>query len=101
MTSVGSSLTFLTATLSDQQRGLHHRIVNERHQAFAHSDAGWQNIKVVATPDDPRLTVSNAKVPLEEWEAKPLLEIVHQMQAMLGPRLEQLRAVIGHDEILC
>ena len=81
--------SFLTASLSDKQRGLHDHIVNERHQAFAHSDAGWQKIRVVATSDDPHLTVSYGKVPLEQWEAKPLLEIVRKIQAVLEPRLER------------
>jgi hypothetical protein len=90
-------LSFLTAPLSDGQRGLHQRTMAERDKAFAHSDAGPQNIKVIDTPDG-RLTVSNVvRVLLEKWEAEELMENVRKMKAVLEPRLEELRVAINSD----
>jgi hypothetical protein len=70
---------------------------HERNQAFAHSDAGPVNLRIVDTPDGPLPVTDVLRVLLEKREAEGLLENVAQMQRALKPRFDTLLARLAPD----
>jgi hypothetical protein len=92
--------SFLVDPLPNQQRGLHNYMVRERHQAFAHSDASLQRIKVADTSAERLITSHGIPVLLEKSEAEKLLANVCQMKALMKLSLEELSAVIGPYEFV-